>query len=324
MYDTAGHHYKIVKSNCEYYGIPISENSSITRARLVLHISGITKEYVGEDKLEECVQQLALFLKYVVWQTLVYQNKIGHEIFPAGWITCTRRTEALLQVVVRILDSRGINYPAVTRSTVFHGIEPPCNPSFELIGCFEHFLTAPKKKKHGRWVYIAKALEVYGVYPIHGLYRNLADALAKAFDPELPDSRHSMKPQVSGGHGTKGVDWKRIRVLQRLGIGLKLDRDAQNRSTDRGVLLPWGIRTAPPYNLDWYIGFWIGVSQPRGPPSEYHTDRRYSICFAWPISKRKSGLCSGLCPTPQPSEVQAARLRLLASPSRAFCLLASE
>lgn len=241
----------IVRYSCKHYGINSEGDDHIARARLALYLCGIHKPYVRQNQLDMCIHALSQLTQPDM--SLDLFNQRGIERYPLGWIPCLERHEALRQFIVRLLDQLKIAIPQDTSHTVFCGIEPPTTPSFELKGCFEHFFSSPSEERHERWVYIDKALSVYGVYPGQALYRRCGRVLADAMLPARQNESH-------------GYEWQKIRLICTLGatgVGprLELDKTEDGEDTQTGTLLPWGMKLKPPYAVDYLVGFWISVSR---------------------------------------------------------------
>lgn len=236
-----------IRESCRHFGIPSEEPCAIVRARLCLHVCGLTKTSIGEGVLESCVGALSQATRQVLHGSIEFMDSVGFARFPNAWVPNLRRWEVVRQFIFRLMSEHHIPIPAATRYTVFRGVEPPGNPSFELHECFEHLLHSPNK--HERWVYIDQALAAFGIYPGHALFGSISKTLVKAFDDKVVFNRR-----------VRGDCWREARVLNALGIGLQLDKDQAGKSTLKGTLQPWNIRIASPYELDFLIALWLGAS----------------------------------------------------------------
>ncbi|KAI7783223.1 hypothetical protein LA080_012147 [Diaporthe eres] len=235
----------MIKTGCEFYGIHMHESQFITRARLSLHIVGVTSESVGTKKWEELAERLASFISachIANTVTIGHWNKHGPILFPNAWIPCISPVEALRQCIMRLLDEYEIPIPI--DSLDLRGMEPPRVPSFNLHGCFEHLLSE-KEGKPTRFLYIEKALSCWGVYPKDSLFQEMATVLGNILTV----------PVIAQGPSP----WNKDRVLHALGMGtFEIKKDRQGRSTRKFILQPWGIELGPTYDIDFFISMWIG------------------------------------------------------------------
>lgn len=238
-----GHLLKNIHESCNYYGIPLDENSAINRTRLVLHIVGITSEWAGEAKWDLLVSELSPVLGGEGREYQHYIERRGRADFPRAWIPCLSRPEAARQYIVRLLGKHGIKIPSSSED--LRGIEPARRPTFNLHGCFEHLLS-DRNDKFNRFIYIEKALSCYGIYPGSLLFQQTGTSLADALPSRvvLPSS----------------APWSTVTFLNSLGMGFELVKDHKGKATESSKLMPWGIELEPPYDVDFFVSLWLGVS----------------------------------------------------------------
>lgn len=240
------HSVVFIKTSCEFYGIHMHENRSINRARLSLHITGVTSDSVGEKKWEELAERLTDFIKkcrVTNTPTVGRWNKYGPILFPNAWIPCISPVEALRQCIKRLLDEHQIPIP--TGSLDLHGMEGPRMPTFHLRGCFEHLLSE-EEGKLTRFLYIEKAMTCMGVYPKTSLFQEIGTFLGNILTESVVAQESS--------------SWNTIKVLEALGLGFEFKKDRQGRLTRKSILHPWGIELGPTYDIDFFVEMWLTVS----------------------------------------------------------------
>lgn len=240
------HSVVIIKTSCEFYGIHMHESQFINRARLSLHVVGVTRDSVGNKKWEELAERLAYFIstcRTANTVTIGRWNKYGPIIFPNAWIPCISPVEALRQCIKRLLDEHEIPIP--TGSLDLRGMEGPREPTFHLHGCFKHLLSE-EEGKLTRFLYIEKAMSCWAVYPKSSLFQEIGTFLGNILTG-------SVVAQTSSS-------WNKVRVINALGMGIELKKDHQGRSTRKSILNPWGIELGPTYDIDFFVSMWLGVS----------------------------------------------------------------
>lgn len=235
----------IIKTSCEFYGIHMHDNEVINRARLSLHIVGVTSDGVGKEKWDELAERLTHFINtcdVTNTPTVGHLNKHGPILFPNAWIPCISTVEGLRQCIKRLLDEHRIPIPR--DSLDLRGMEGPRPPSFRLHGCFEHLLS-DREDKVTRFSYIEKALSSWGVYPKSCLFQEMGTILGNILTGPVVAQEAS--------------PWNKARVLTALGMGVEL-KDRSGRSTGKFILHPWGIELGPTFDIDFHVSMWIGVS----------------------------------------------------------------
>lgn len=238
--------FAIVKTSCEFYGIHLHKNQFINRARLSLHIVGVTRDSVGKKKWEELSETLAYFItacRVTNTPTVSRWNKFGPVFFPNAWIPCISSVEAMRQCIKRLLDENRIPIPR--DSLDLSGMEGPREPTFHLHGCFDHLLSK-EDEKLTRFLYIEKALSCWGVYPYTSLFQEIGAFLGNILTGTVITK--------------KSATWNKVRVLNALGMGVELQKDCQGKSQKRCILRPWGIELDTPYDIDFLMSIWLGVS----------------------------------------------------------------
>lgn len=245
------------KTSCESYGIHIDEDRFINRGRLSLHIAGVTSDSVGTEKWEELAERLAYFIRacrITNTSTPGRWNKNGPVLFPNAWIPCISPVEAVRQCIKRLLDEHRIPIPK--DSLDLRGMEGPRMPTFNLHGCFEHLLSE-EEGKLTRFLYIEKALSCWGVYPKDSLFQEIGTILGNILTGPVVAQESS--------------SWNKVRVLTALGMGTEVEKHRSGSSTRKFILQPWGIELDPPYDIDFLVSMWLGVSH--GPQHRISPDR---------------------------------------------------
>lgn len=232
-----------INASCDHYGIPRGEDHDTNRAKLVLHVVGLSADWAGEDNWKMLVERLTPFCGAGPRGSKEALNKRGHRDFPLGWIPCNNRAEAIRQYIKRLLDEWGVAIPS--NSWDLRGMEPARLPTFYLQGCFEHLLS-DRKDKFSRFIYIEKALSSWGIYPHTSLFQQAGTFLADILDEQTT------------GHAN--AYWSPVKLLNALGVGFQPEKDHKGKAQRSGQLQPWGIWLKPPYDVDFLVSLWLGVS----------------------------------------------------------------
>lgn len=234
---------KHIDASCKHYGIFLEQDPSRARAKLVLHIVGLTREWLGKAKWEMFAARLSRIYGSAKREGIEALNIQGLKDYPRAWIPCIDTSEAIRQYIKRLTDEHEVMIP--TDSQDLCGIEPAQMPTFYLQGCFAHLLSN-RKDKLNRFLYIEKALSCWGVYPNSCLFQQIGTVLANILTPTVISHRSAR--------------WNKIRVLNALGMGLQLRKNGKGKKTRNAVLQPWGIELQAPYDIDFLLSLWLGVS----------------------------------------------------------------
>lgn len=232
-----------IHASCKHYGISIDKSSSHTRAKLVLHVVGLTRDWLGEVKWSLFTARLSRIYGSTKREGIEALNIQGLKDYPRAWIPCIDTSEALRQYIKRLTDEHAVAIPA--DSDDLRGIEPAQKPTFHLHGCFAHLLS-DRRDKLNRFLYIEKALSCWGVYPNSSLFQEVGTSLANILTPTVM--------------ARKSAAWAGIRVLNALGMGFQLIKTHNGKASRRAMLQPWAIELIPHYDIDFLVSIWLGVS----------------------------------------------------------------
>lgn len=232
-----------IDTSCRHYGIPASTNPLHTRAMLVLHIVGLTPDWLGKAKWELFTARLSRIYGSKRREAIASLNMQGLKDYPRAWIPCIDTSEALRQYIKRLTDEHAVTIPAGCHE--LRGIEPAQPPTFHLHGCFSHLLS-DRGDRLNRFLYIEKALSCWGVYPNSSLFQEVGTFLANILTPIVIQPRSTR--------------WNGVRLLNALGMGLQLKKDRDGKATKHAVLQPWAIQLSVPYDVDFLVSIWLGVS----------------------------------------------------------------
>lgn len=237
-----GRYREKIIANCKHYGISL-EDGDRARVELILHIVGLTPDFLGADKFKLFAEKFLETFGFQKREGVEAYNLRASRKYPKAWIPCLDVSEAIRQFIKRLCDEHKVAIPP--RSRDLYGIEPARTPTFHLEGCFDHLLSE-RGDKHNRFIYIEKALSCWGVYPHSHLFQQVGTLLAEILAPTTLTK--------------KNANWAGIRILRSLGMGLELKEDRKGKARRDGVLQPWGIELGPHYDVDFLISIWLGVS----------------------------------------------------------------